>query len=168
MLQQLARDFAEDEIKPNAGKWDSNSQFPRACIKKASDSGLLTLKIPEKYGGGGMGSFEEVLVCEEFGAGGPGFATACGSTMLASYPILTGGTEDQKERYMTKVSEGCIASYCVTEPGAGSHVQSLQTEATKDGMITSLMVARCGLLGRDMPTGSSFWLTLTKRRDTVE
>ena len=64
MLQQLARDFAEDEIKPNAGKWDSNSQFPRDSIKKASDSGLLTLKIPEKYGGGGMGSFEEVLVCE--------------------------------------------------------------------------------------------------------
>ncbi len=133
MLQQLARDFAEDEIKPNAGKWDSNSEFPKDAIKKANDSGLLTLKIPEKYGGGGMGSFEEVLVCEEFGAGDPGFATACGSTMLASYPILTGGTEDQKERYMTKVSEGCIASYCVTEPGAGSDVQSIQTEATKDG-----------------------------------
>ena len=133
MLLQLARDFAEDEIKPNAGKWDSNSEFPKDAIKKASDSGLLTLKIPEKYGGGGMGSFEEVLVCEEFGAGDPGFATACGSTMLASYPILTGGTEDQKERYMTKVSEGCIASYCVTEPGAGSDVQSIQTEATKDG-----------------------------------
>ena len=80
-----------------------------------------------------MGSFEEVLVCEEFGAGDPGFATACGSTMLASYPILTGGTEDQKERYMTKVTEGCIASYCVTEPGAGSDVQSIQTEAVKDG-----------------------------------
>ena len=51
MLQQLARDFAEDEIKPNAGKWDSNSEFPKDAIKKASDSGLLTLKIPEKYGG---------------------------------------------------------------------------------------------------------------------
>ena len=133
MLQELARDFANDEIKPHAGSWDRDSEFPRETIRKASDNGLLTLKIPEKYGGGGMGSFEEVLVCEEFGAGDPGFATACGSTMLASYPILTGGTEDQKERYMTKVTEGCIASYCVTEPGAGSDVQSIQTEAVKDG-----------------------------------
>ncbi len=133
MLQELARDFANDEIKPNAGRWDRDSEFPLDTIRKASDNGLLTLKIPEKYGGGGMGSFEEVLVCEEFGAGDPGFATACGSTMLASYPILTGGTEDQKERYMTKVTEGCIASYCVTEPGAGSDVQSIQTEAVKDG-----------------------------------
>jgi len=133
MLQQLARDFAEEEVKPNAGKWDSKSEFPRQAIKKANEFGLLTLKIPEKYGGGGMGSFEEVLVCEELGAGDPGFATACGSTMLASYPILTGGTEDQKERYMTKVTEGCIASYCVTEPGAGSDVQSIKTEAVKDG-----------------------------------
>ena len=108
MLQQLARDFAEEEVKPNAGKWDSTSEFPRQAIKKANEFGLLTLKIPEKYGGGGMGSFEEVLVCEEFGAGDPGFATACGSTMLASYPILTGGTEDQKERYMTKVAEGAL------------------------------------------------------------
>ena len=133
MLQELARDFANEEIKPNAGRWDRDSEFPREAIRKASDNGLLTLKIPEKYGGGGMGSFEEVIVCEEFGAGDPGFATACGSTMLASYPILTGGTEDQKERYMTKVTEGCIASYCVTEPGAGSDVQSIQTEAVKDG-----------------------------------
>ena len=133
MLQELARDFANEEIKPNAGRWDKDSEFPRDAIRKASDNGLLTLKIPEKYGGGGMGSFEEVIVCEEFGAGDPGFATACGSTMLASYPILTGGTEDQKERYMTKVTEGCIASYCVTEPGAGSDVQSIQTEAVKDG-----------------------------------
>ncbi|MBP50846.1 MAG: acyl-CoA dehydrogenase family protein [Candidatus Thalassarchaeaceae archaeon] len=133
MLQELARDFANEEIKPNAGRWDRDSEFPRDAIRKASDNGLLTLKIPEKYGGGGMGSFEEVIVCEEFGAGDPGFATACGSTMLASYPILTGGTEDQKERYMTKVTEGCIASYCVTEPGAGSDVQSIQTEAVKDG-----------------------------------
>ena len=64
MLQQLARDFAEEEVKPNAGKWDSTSEFPRQAIKKANEFGLLTLKIPEKYGGGGMGSFEEVLVCD--------------------------------------------------------------------------------------------------------
>ena len=65
MLQELARDFANDEIKPNAGSWDKESVFPRDAIAKANDLGLLTLKIPEKYGGGGMGSFEELIVLEE-------------------------------------------------------------------------------------------------------
>jgi len=133
MLQELARDFANEEIKPNASFWDKESVFPRDTIAKANELGLLTLKIPEKYGGGGMGSFEEVLVLEELGNGDPGFATAAGSSMLASYPIITGGTEQQKEKYLRMITEGKIASYCVTEPGAGSDVQAIQTEAVKDG-----------------------------------
>lgn len=133
MLQELARDFANEEIKPNASFWDKESIFPRDTIAKANELGLLTLKIPEKYGGGGMGSFEEVLVLEELGNGDPGFATAAGSSMLASYPIITGGTEQQKEKYLRMITEGKIASYCVTEPGAGSDVQAIQTEAVKDG-----------------------------------
>ena len=133
MLQELARDFANEEIKPNAAQWDKESVYPKEAIAKANELGLLTLKIPEKYGGGGMGSFEEVLVLEEFGFGDPGFATAAGSSMLASYPLITGGTEAQKEKYLRMVTDGKIAAYCVTEPGAGSDVQAIQTEAIKDG-----------------------------------
>ncbi len=133
MLQDLARDFANEEIRPNAAKWDKESIFPREAIAKANELGLLTLKIPEKYGGGGMGSFEEALVLEELGYGDPGFATAAGSSMLASYPIITGGTEEQKEKYLRMVTEGKIAAYCVTEPGAGSDVQAIKTEAIRDG-----------------------------------
>ena len=133
MLQELARNFADEEIKPNASFWDKESIFPRDAIAKANELGLLTLKIPEKYGGGGMGSFEEVLVLEELGRGDPGFATAAGSSMLASYPIITGGTEQQKEKYLRMITEGKIAAYCVTEPGAGSDVPAIQTEAVKEG-----------------------------------
>ena len=133
MLQELARNFADEEIKPNASFWDKESIFPRDAIAKANELGLLTLKIPEKYGGGGMGSFEEVLVLEELGRGDPGFATAAGSSMLAAYPIITGGTEQQKEKYLRMITEGKIAAYCVTEPGAGSDVQAIQTEAVKEG-----------------------------------
>jgi acyl-CoA dehydrogenase len=133
MLRELARDFANEEIKPNAAHWDKESIYPIEAIAKANELGLLTLKIPQKYGGGGMGSFEEVLVLEELGFGDPGFATAAGSSMLASYPLITGGTEAQKEKYLRMVTEGKIAAYCVTEPGAGSDVQSIQTEAVKDG-----------------------------------
>ena len=133
MLQEMAHEFAASEVQPNAAKWDRDSSFPREAIRKAHELGLLTVKIPEEYGGYGMGSFEEVLICEEIGWGDPGFATASGSTMLASYPVITGGTEDQKQRYLSKVANGCIASYCVTEPGAGSDVQSISTHAVRDG-----------------------------------
>jgi acyl-CoA dehydrogenase len=133
MLQEAANEFAAAEVQPHAGKWDRESSFPLEAIRKAHDLGLLTVMIPEEYGGYGMGSFEEVLICEEIGWGDPGFATASGSTMLASYPIITGGTEDQKQRYLSKVADGCIASYCVTEPGAGSDVQSIRTQAVRDG-----------------------------------
>ncbi|CAI8228211.1 MAG: Acyl-CoA dehydrogenase, short-chain specific [Methanobacteriota archaeon] len=133
MLQELAREFAQDEIKPNAEKWDANGEFPKEAIMKAVELGLITIKIPEKYGGGGMGTFEESLICEEFAWGDPGFATAAGSTLLASYPIITGGTEDQKMKYLSKASEGHLAAYCVTEPSAGSDVQGIQTTAVLDG-----------------------------------
>ena len=133
MLQELAREFAREEIQPNAEKWDANGEFPKEAISKAIDLGLITIKIPEEYGGGGMGTFEESLIFEEFAWGDPGFATAAGSTMLASYPIITGGTEEQKKKYLSKVSEGCMASYCVTEPSAGSDVQGIQTTAVLDG-----------------------------------
>ena len=96
MLQEAANEFAAAEVQPHAEKWDRESSFPLEAIRKAHDLGLLTVMIPEEYGGYGMGSFEEVLICEEVGWGDPGFATASGSTMLASYPIITGGTEDQK------------------------------------------------------------------------
>ena len=132
MLQELARDFAATDVQPHAGEWDKNGEYPREAIRKAHDLGLLTVKIPEEYGGGGMGSFEEVIVGEELGWGDPGFATACGSTMLASYPLITGGTEEQKQEYLGRTAEGSIAGYCVTEPDAGSDVQSIQTEAVKD------------------------------------
>ena len=133
MLQELARNFSNEEIQPNAPHWEKESIHPKEAITKTNELGLLTLKIPEKYGGGGLGSFEEFLVLEEFGFGDPSFATAAGSSMLASYPLITGRTEAQKENYLRMVTEGKIAVYCVAAPGAGSDVQAIQTEAVKDG-----------------------------------
>ncbi len=133
MLQNLARDFVNEEVIPNAQKWDMDGIYPKEIIKKANDYGLLTVKIPERYGGGGMGSIEDVIIAEEIGRGDPGFATAAGSSILASYPIITGGTEEQKEKYLSKTADGIIASYCVTEPDAGSDVRAIKTEAIKEG-----------------------------------
>ena len=133
MLQELARGFCEEEVVPHAANWDKNGEYPLSAIKKAHDLGLLNCAIPEEYGGQGMGSVEEVLINEEFGRGDPGFATSGYHTMLAAYPILTGGTEEQKQKYLRRICEGNIASYCVTEPDAGSDVKALKTEASKEG-----------------------------------
>lgn len=133
MLQELAREFVQDEVRPNAEKWDAESIYPLEAIKSANELGLLNLHIPEEYGGAGLGSMEEVVVNEELAWGDPGFATAAYATSLAIAPIITGGTEEQKKKWLGKVVEGALASYAITEPGAGSDVASIKTHAVKQG-----------------------------------
>lgn len=134
MLKELAHEFAQDEIRPHAEYWDETAHYPKEAIKAAHEMGLLNLHIPEAYGGAGLGSFEEVLVNEELAWGDPGFATAAYATALASAPIITGATEEQKEHWLRKIAEeGALASYAVTEPGAGSDVAACTTTAIRDG-----------------------------------
>ena len=134
MLQELAHEFATDNVRPHAEHWDANSEFPMEAIQVAHELGLMNLHIPEAYGGMGMGTMDEVLVQEEFAWGDPGFATAAYSNGLTAAPIITGGTEEQKSKYLGRLTEAPrIASYAVTEPGAGSDVASIQTTAVKDG-----------------------------------
>ena len=134
MLQELAHEFAVDNVRPHAEHWDENSEFPMEAIQVAHELGLMNLHIPEAYGGMGMGTMDEVLVQEEFAWGDPGFATAAYSNGLTAAPIITGGTEEQKIKYLGRLTEAPrIASYAVTEPGAGSDVASIQTAAVKDG-----------------------------------
>ncbi|MDP6907112.1 MAG: acyl-CoA dehydrogenase family protein [Candidatus Thalassarchaeaceae archaeon] len=134
MLRELAHEFAQENIRPMAEHWDATSEFPMEAIEAAHDLGLMNLHVPEEYGGMGMGTMVEVLVQEEFAWGDPGFATAAYSNGLTAAPIITGGTEEQKEKYLGRLIEAPrIAAYAVTEPGAGSDVASITTTAVKDG-----------------------------------
>ena len=111
---------------------DPLASIRRQAIQLAHEMGLLNLHIPEAYGGAGLGSIEEVLVNEELAWGDPGFATAAYATALASAPIITGATEEQKEVWLRKIAEeGALASYAVTEPGAGSDVAACKTTAIR-------------------------------------
>ena len=133
MLRELAHEFAVDEIRPNAEHWDLNSEYPKDAINAAHEMGLLNLHISEDYGGPGLGIMEEVLVNEELAWGDPGFATAAYATSLACAPVITGATHEQKDKYLRMVAEdGALASYAVTEPGAGSDVAACQTLAVRD------------------------------------
>ena len=134
MLKELAHEFSVEEVRPNAEHWDNEASYPKEAIMKAHEMGLLNLHIPEAYGGPGLGCMEEVIVNEELAWGDPGFATAAYATALACAPIITGGTENQKQKWLGMVAkEGALASYAVTEPGAGSDVAACKTTAIKDG-----------------------------------
>tara|TARA_B100000925_G_scaffold291525_2_gene279927 strand:+ start:5703 stop:6851 length:1149 start_codon:yes stop_codon:yes gene_type:complete len=133
MLAELAKDFADQELIPNAEYWDRNGIFPEEAIQKARELGLLNCTIPAAYGGLGLSFLDEAIINEEFGRGDPGFATITGVTMLACHPIIYGGTEAQKLEFLGRVCNGEISAYCVTEPGAGSDVRAITTTATLDG-----------------------------------
>ena len=133
MLAELARNFADDELIPNAEKWDRMGLFPEEAIRNARELGLLNCTIPEEYGGMGLSFLDEVIINEELERGDPGFATITGVTMLACHPIIYAGTEEQKVEFLGRVCDGEISAYCVTEPGAGSDVKAISTTATLHG-----------------------------------
>ncbi|VAW31399.1 Acyl-CoA dehydrogenase, short-chain specific [hydrothermal vent metagenome] len=133
MIQQLARDFARNEMAPAAEHYDQTHEYPWPIIKKAQELGFTTLNVPEAYGGLGLSLFEECMVAEELAWGCSGMSTAMGVNGLAILPILIAGNEAQKQDYCGRMADGQLASYCLTEPEAGSDVAGIKTTARKAG-----------------------------------
>jgi acyl-CoA dehydrogenase len=132
-MQKVAREFAEKEIAPVAAEYDEKEEMPVELIRKAVRQGFATVNIPEEYGGAGMDEVTLCLITEELGRGDAGIATSIGANSLACLPILIGGSEEQKEHYLNEIAEGKLASFCLTEPNAGSDVSAIATSAIKDG-----------------------------------
>jgi acyl-CoA dehydrogenase len=133
-LQDMARKFAANEIRPKAGEADRTGAFPNDIFRKAFDLGLMTGFIPEGHGGLGLGSLESCIIEEELGWGCSGIATSMTSNGLALTPILIAGTEDQKKEFVAPFArELMYASFCLTEPGAGSDAGGIATTAKNDG-----------------------------------
>ena len=134
ILQQTARRFAEEEIIPVAAEHDRNAEFPRSVIKQAWDLGLVSTCVPEALGGVDLSVQGSCVVSEEIARGCSGFATSIMCNDLALTPILIGGSEAQKEEWLGLFArEFKLASFCLSEPGAGSDVAGLQLHAEKDG-----------------------------------
>src|SRR5690606_25530145 len=133
-LRDTARKFAREVIAPVAAKYDRTGEFPYEVISKGFELGLMNLTVPAEYGGLGLSKVDQVLVVEELAAGCVGIATSMGANDLALLPILIGGTPDQKERFVRPFTEKLrFASFCLTEPGAGSDAAGLSTTAVRDG-----------------------------------
>lgn len=127
-LRQEARKFAKNEILPFAKHYDETAEFPKKIIESAAKLGFCNLTLPAEFGGTGLGSFEACLVIEEMAAACGGFATSMVANDLALTPIALSGTKIQKEKFIEKlVSEWKLASFCLSEPGAGSDAAGITT-----------------------------------------
>jgi acyl-CoA dehydrogenase len=133
-LRELAHEFAAREIRPVAWEYDRDSTWPQAIIERAWEVGLMNPQIPEAYGGAGASAMDGVLIEEELGWGCSGIGTSISCNGLASAPVLLGGSEEIKKTYLGMLTEAPrLASFCLTEPDAGSDVSAMRTRAVKRG-----------------------------------
>ncbi len=133
-LVALAREFAEREITPAARHHDETGEYPTAVLRRAWEIGLMNSHLPESVGGLGLGVLDGCLIAEEVAAGCSGIGTAMEANTLASAPLVVGGDDDQKARWLRPLTEEFrLAAYCVTEPSAGSDVQGIQSVARRVG-----------------------------------
>ncbi|MFC2169457.1 acyl-CoA dehydrogenase family protein [Acidobacteriota bacterium] len=133
-LQEMAREFAEKEMKPNAAKYDKGDEFPKDIMKKAFEVGFITCEVPKEYGGGDLCHLDLVIVSEELAAACAGMYTTIMANSLAFTPIILFGTEEQKKKFLVPCTkELTFSSFCLTEREAGSDAGSLKTKAAKVG-----------------------------------
>ena len=133
----MAHDFALNELRPIAAEWDQKGEFPQDIIlPKACQAGLTSAGIPEEFGGGGLDPLTSAMVFEEMAWGCAGLATSIGANNLATAPIQIAGTQEQKEKWLPRLcgeKEAKLAAFALTEPGAGSDVSAISTNAKQDG-----------------------------------
>jgi acyl-CoA dehydrogenase len=133
-LRQLAREFAEKEIRPKAAEYDEQSTHPADIIAKAHEVGLMNPHIPEEYGGLGLPGFDGMLIGEELSWGCSGIAVSIVANTLGAAPVMIAGTEEQKRQWLSPlVEEPILCSFGLSEPNAGSDVSGIQTTAVRDG-----------------------------------
>jgi acyl-CoA dehydrogenase len=133
-IRELAHDFAEKEIRPVAWEYDRDATWPEQIISQAWEVGLMNAQLPEKYGGAGASYVDGVLIGEELAWGCAAIGTTLGTNELAAMPVLLGGSEKIKAEYLGMLTEEPkLASFCLTEPDAGSDVSAMRTTAVRRG-----------------------------------
>jgi alkylation response protein AidB-like acyl-CoA dehydrogenase len=133
-IQKIARKIAEEKVVPVRAELDETGEFPWAIMKNCAETGLFGASIPEEYGGLGGGSFENCIVVEELSKACLGVSVSYAASLLGAYPILLGGSEEQKKKYLSQIAGGKkLGAFGLTEANAGSDAQGIRTEAKKVG-----------------------------------
>ncbi len=145
MARALFKEFAEKEVKPLAQEVDETETFPRETVEKMAKLGFLGIPVPKEYGGQGCDPLTYVMCVEEL-------SKVCGTTgvivsahtSLCCDPIMTYGTEEQKQKYLVPLAKGeKLGAFGLTEPGAGTDAQGQQTKAVLDGDEWVLNGSKC-------------------------
>ena len=145
MARKLFHDFAENEVKPLAQEIDETEEFPRENVAKMQKLGFMGIPFPKEYGGQGCDPLTYVMLVEEL-------SKVCGTTgvivsahtSLCADPIMTFGTEEQKQKYLVPLCKGeKLGAFGLTEPGAGTDAQGQQTKAVLDGDEWVLNGSKC-------------------------
>jgi len=133
-IRQCVREFSESVIAPRSAEIDETAKFPFDIYKEMVESGLVSLPYPEAYGGGDADPVTECILVEELSRVDLSCALACLVNTLGSKPILLGGTEEQKQKYISKITSGeSMCAFGLTEAGAGSDFMGIKTRAVKQG-----------------------------------
>src|SRR3954452_23961837 len=133
-LRELAREFAEREIRTEEHEYDEKMQHPVDVIAKAHEVGLMNLHVPEEYGGPGLSIFEGMLGGEGLYWGCAGIATSIPANGLGAAPVIGFGREEQKRNWLPPLlDEPLLCSFGLSEPGAGSDVAALKSTAVRKG-----------------------------------
>lgn len=151
MMRESTKEFVDRELWAHWERFEKKDYaYTEECMKKAGELGLLSVAVPEAYGGMGMGFVSTMLVCDYISGATGSFSTAFGAhTGIGTMPITLYGTEEQKQKYVPKLATGeWFGAYCLTEPGAGSDANSGKTKAvlSADGKFYSI-------------TGQKMWIS---------
>jgi alkylation response protein AidB-like acyl-CoA dehydrogenase len=134
-IKQMVKDFAESEIKPHVMEWDEAQTFPLATVRKLGELGMMGAIFPEQYGGAALSYVDYVNIVEELAVvdSSVGLTVAAHNSLCTGH-IYLGGNEEQKKRYLPKLTSGqWIGAWGLTEPGSGSDASGMRTVAVKSG-----------------------------------
>ena len=134
LIQDMAKQFSDSELAPHSQKWDEEKVLDRSVFEKAAALGFMGIYLQEEHGGTGLSRLDSALVFEQLARGDISHTAMITIHNMASWMVDRYGSDELRARYVPKLTSAeYIASYCLTEPGAGSDAASLSTKATKDG-----------------------------------
>jgi alkylation response protein AidB-like acyl-CoA dehydrogenase len=135
MIRDMARQFAQERLAPNAAQWDEAAEFPEEAVDAMGELGLMGMLVPEEWGGAGVDLVAYALAVEEIAAGDGSCSTIMTvHNSVGCLPILKFGSPEQKERFLRPMAEGrMLGAFCLTEPEAGSDAAAIRSRARRDG-----------------------------------
>jgi acyl-CoA dehydrogenase len=161
-MREMAHDFAEKEIRPVAWEYDKDGTWPEKIIEKAWELGIMNGHLASEYGGPGLGYLDGCVIEEEIAWGCSGIGTSLTCNGLATAPVALAASEELKKEYLGRLAEApLLASFCLTEPDAGSDVSGMKTNAVRKGDKWVINGSKCFI------TNGSYanWYTVYAKTD---